>query len=183
MSSHLEQWLAAEAIQRARQAAGPGPGVASAQTVAALSGLQLMQAMLRGEQPFAAIAATLDFMLIDVEHGRAVFQGRPGPAHINPMGTVHGGWYATLLDSALGCCVHAALPQGKAYTTLELKVNLIRALTPQVARVRAEGKLIHLGGQTATAEARLVGPDGKVYAHGSTTCLIFDMRPTGPKAS
>jgi uncharacterized protein (TIGR00369 family) len=177
VSSTLESWLAAEALQRTRLAAGPGPGVADAHTVASLSGLQLMQAMLRGEQPYAAIAATLDFMLIEVEHGRAVFQGTPGPAHINPMGSVHGGWYATLLDSALGCCVHAALPQGKAYTTLELKVNLIRALTPRVPRVRAEGKLIHLGGQTATAEARLVGPDGKLYAHGSTTCLVFDLRP------
>ena len=92
------------------------------------------------------------------------------------MGTVHGGWYATLLDSALGCAVHSALPQGKGYTTLELKVNMIRALTPQVPRVRAEGRVIHLGGQTATADARLVGPDGKLYAHASTTCLVFAMR-------
>jgi uncharacterized protein (TIGR00369 family) len=81
-----------------------------------------------------------------------------------------------LLDSALGCCIHASLPAGKSYTTLELKVNMIRALTPKVQRVRAEGRVIHLGGQTATADARLVGPDGKLYAHASTTCLIFDVR-------
>jgi len=113
-----------------------------------------------------------------------VFQGTPGPAHLNPLGTVHGGWYATLLDSALGCAVHSAMPQGKAYTTLELKVNLVRAIGPQVQRVRAIGQTIHVGGQTATADARLVGPDGKLYAHGSTTCLVFDMRlPARPQSA
>ena len=89
---------------------------------------------------------------------------------------MHGGWFATLLDSALGCAVHSALPAGKGYTTLELKVNMIRSLSPKVPRVRAEGRVIHVGGQTATAEARLVGHDGKLYAHGSTTCLVFEAR-------
>lgn len=176
MTSQLEQWLAAEAVQRARLAAGPGPGVTPREAVASMSGLQLMQALLLGQQPFPSIGPTLDFLLIEVEHGRAVFQGTPGPGHLNPMGSVHGGWFAALLDSALGCSVHTALPQGKAYTTLELKVNLIRALTPQVGRVRAEGRVIHVGGQTATAEARLVGPDGRLYAHASTTCLVFDLQ-------
>ena len=145
-----------------------------------MDGLSMLQAMLRGELPHAHIARTLDFLLVEVAHGRAVFQGTPGEAHLNPMGTVHGGWYATLLDSALGCAVHSALPRGKGYTTLELKVNLIRALTPQVPRVRAEGRVIHMGGQTATAEARLVGPDGKLYAHASTTCLVFAQRVAEP---
>lgn len=170
----LEQWLAAEqALLAQRQ---PTPSGATAEQIGALSGLDLLHGMMRGELPAAAIGRTLDFLLIEVEHGRAVFQGTPGPAHLNPMGGVHGGWYATLLDSALGCCVHASLPAGKAYTTLELKLNIVRALTPKVPRVRAEGRVIHLGGQTATADARLVGPDGKLYAHGSTTCLIFDVR-------
>ena len=145
-----------------------------------MDGLSMLQAMLRGELPHAHIARTLDFLLVEVAHGSAVFQGTPGEAHLNPMGSVHGGWYATLLDSALGCAVHSALPRGKGYTTLELKVNLIRALTPQVPRVRAEGRVIHLGGQTATAEARLVGPDGKLYAHASTTCLVFAQRVAEP---
>jgi len=87
---------------------------------------------------------------------------------------VHGGWFATLLDSALGCAVHSALPAGKGYTTLELKVNLVRALTDAVPLVRAEGKLIYLGRQVGTAEARLVGPDAKLYAHATTTCLVFE---------
>jgi uncharacterized protein (TIGR00369 family) len=172
----LSDWLAAEAAQRQRLEAGVGGGAASAEVAAALTGLEQMQAMMRGELPFASIGRTLDFLMVEVEHGRAVFQGAPGPAHLNPMGAVHGGWFATLLDSALGCSVHAALPRGKAYTTLELKVNLVRALTPKVARVRAEGRVIHLGGQTATADARLVGPDGRLYAHASTTCLVFDLQ-------
>lgn len=181
MESKLQAWLDAETVQRARHVQGVGVGVARPAEVAAMDGLALFQAMLRGELPTSAIARTLDFLLVEVERGRAVFQGSPGPEHLNPMGTVHGGWFATLLDSALGCAVHSALPQGKAYTTLELKVNLIRALTPQVPRVRAEGQVIHLGGQTATADARLVGPDGKLYAHASTTCLVFDLRlPTEP---
>jgi uncharacterized protein (TIGR00369 family) len=87
---------------------------------------------------------------------------------------VHGGWFATVLDSALGCAVHSALPAGKGYTTLEIKVNMVRALTGAVPLVRAEAKLIHLGRQMATSEARLAGPDGKLYAYGTTTCLVFE---------
>ena len=94
--------------------------------------------------------------------------------HYNPMGTVHGGWFATLLDSAVGCAVHSTLPAGKGYTTLEIKVNLVRPLTDSVPLVRAEGKLIHVGRQVGTAEGRIVGPDGKLYAHATTTCLIFE---------
>ena len=170
----LEAWLAAEAAQRERHAAHAAP--IAPEQLAAMDGLAVFQAMLRGELPFAPIGRTLDFLLVEVDHGRAVFQGAPGPGHLNPLGSVHGGWFATLLDSALGCAVHSALPAGKGYTTLELKVNMIRALTPKVPRVRAEGRVIHVGGQTATAEARLIGHDGKLYAHGSTTCLVFDAR-------
>ena len=87
---------------------------------------------------------------------------------------MHDGWFATLLDSALGCAVHTTMPAGKSYTTAELKVNIVRPLTTKVALVRAEGKVIHVGNRMATAEARLTGPDGKLYAHGSTTCFVFD---------
>ena len=180
--STLTAWLAAETEQRTRRTAGVG--VARPELMATMDGLQQMQALLRGELPAPPISQTLDFLLVEVERGHAVFQGTPGPAHLNPLGTVHGGWYATLLDSALGCAVHSAMPQGKAYTTLELKVNLVRAIGPQVQRVRAIGQTIHVGGQTATADARLVGPDGKLYAHGSTTCLVFDMRlPARPQSA
>lgn len=172
----LETWLAQEREVSQRLAAGVGCGVATPEQVAGRSGLELMQAMLRGELPTAPIARTLDFQLIEVDEGRAVFQGTPGPAHLNPMGTVHGGWYATLLDSALGCAVHTMMPPGRAYTTAELGVNLVKAIGPKVQRVRAEGRVLHSGRQLATAEARLVGPDGTLYAHATTTCLVFELR-------
>jgi uncharacterized protein (TIGR00369 family) len=135
-----------------------------------------MQAMIRGELPDPPVAKTMSFQIIEATAGRAVFQGQPLAEHFNPLGTVHGGWFATLLDSALGCAVHTMMPAGRAYTTAELNVNLVRALTPKVERVRAIGEVIHCGRQLATAQARLVGPDGTLYAHGTTTCLVFDMK-------
>jgi len=173
----LAQWLADEAAVREKTAAGPGPGVAHPDQVRGRTGLATMQGLMNGELPFAPIAQTLDFLLVDVGQGMATFQGTPGPQHFNPMGTVHGGWFATLLDSALGCAVHTQMAPGWAYTTAELSVNIVKALTPKVQRVRAIGRVIHCGRQLATAEARLVGPDGTLYAHATTTCLVFEMRP------
>jgi uncharacterized protein (TIGR00369 family) len=171
----LETWLAEEAEVRRRLEAGPGPGLASPEQLAGKTGLEVLQAMVRGEIPFAEIAKTLDFTLMEVSEGRAVFQGTPLTQHLNPLGTIHGGWFATLLDSALGCSVHTMMPLGRGYTTAELSVNYVKGLTPRVARVRAEGKVIHCGRQLATAEARLVGPDGTLYAHATTTCLVFEI--------
>ncbi|WP_051303397.1 PaaI family thioesterase [Comamonas composti] len=174
-ASELRTWIEQEQAVRTKLDAGSGPGVARPEQVMGLSGLQAMQAMLRGELPYASIAQTLDFMLLSVDRGEAVFQGRPGPSHLNPMGTIHGGWFATLLDSALGCAVQTCLPPGRGYTTAELGVNLVKALTPRVERVRAIGKVLHCGRQLATAEARLIGPDGTLYAHATTTCLVFEL--------
>lgn len=173
---HLESWLAQEAALIERYARGPGPGVARPDQVAHLSGLEVILAMLEGRLHTASIATTLNFLLVEASNGHAVFQGTPGEAHLNPIGTVHGGWYATLLDSALGCAVHTMMPVGRAYTTAELSVNLVRSIGPKVQRVRAEGKVIHCGRQLATAEARLVGPDGTLYAHATTTCLVFELK-------
>ncbi|TNF63521.1 MAG: PaaI family thioesterase, partial [Burkholderiales bacterium] len=149
--------------------------------IAGKSGLEVMQAMLQGEIPYAAIAQALDFLVIDIGEGTATFQGTPKASHFNPMGTVHGGWFATLLDSAVGCAVHTMMPPGRGYTTAELSVNIVKALTPKVQRVRAIGQVVHCGRQLATAEGRLVGPDGTLYAHATTTCLVFDMhhKPAG----
>lgn len=169
----LADWLDTETALRARLEQGAGPGVARPEQLKGLSGLQQMQAILNGELPYAAIAQTLDFLMVAVSEGRAVFQGRPGPQHLNPMGSVHGGWFATLLDSALGCAVHSRLAPGMAYTTAGLSINLVRAITPQVQRVRAIGQVLHCGRQLASAEARLLGPDGTLYAHATTTCLVF----------
>jgi uncharacterized protein (TIGR00369 family) len=168
----LARWRSEEAAVRARM--NGSAGVASREQVAGRSGMQVFEAIFAGELPRPPIGDTLDFLLVHVEPGRAVFQGRPQRRHYNPLGTVHGGWFATLLDSAVGCAVHSSLPAGKGYTTLELKLNIVRALTEQVPLVRAEGTVVHGGRQVATAEGRLVGPDGKLYAHATTTCLIFD---------
>ena len=170
----LQQWIA-DGDARDEVMMRAGPGVASAAQWAGKTGLEQMQAMLAGELPFAPIARTLDFSLIRVEPGVALFQGKPGPGHFNPMGGVHGGWFATLLDSALGCAVHTMVPVGRGYTTAELSVNYVRGLTPKVGRVRAEGKVIHCGKQLATAEARLFGADGTLFAHATTTCLVFEL--------
>jgi len=172
--NQLESWLAVERGLRARYEGGRGAGITHPQELAGRSGLQLMEAILRGELPHAPIGDTLDFMLVEVSEGRAVFQGTPGQAHLNPLGTIHGGWYATLLDSAMGCAVHTMIPPGRGYTTAELSVNFVRAIGPKAPRVRAEGKVIHCGRQLATAEGRLVGPDGTLYAHATTTCLVVD---------
>lgn len=177
MTQHdmLEQWLAQEREQAARFEEGAGCGVARPDQVAGMSGLQMLHAMLAGRLPYPPIARTLDFLLVEAEDGRAVFQGTPGPAHLNPMGGIHGGWYATLLDSALGCAVHTKMPPGRGYTTAELSVNIVRALGSKAQRVRAEGKVLHAGRQLATAEGRLYGPDGTLYAHATTTCLVFEL--------
>ena len=172
----LQAWIAREQEVNDRLAAGAGCGVARPDQVAGRSGLEVLQSMLRGELPYPPIARTLSFQLVEVGEGRAVFQGTPGADHLNPMGTVHGGWYATLLDSALGCAVHTLMPAGRGYTTAELGVNLVKSIPLKVQRVRAEGKVLHCGRQLATAEARLVGPDGTLYAHATTTCLVFEMR-------
>ncbi|MGZ5214692.1 MAG: PaaI family thioesterase [Caldimonas sp.] len=152
-------------------------GVATRAQLAGKSGSEIFRAMMAGEIPAPPITRTLDFILVGADVGRVVFQGRPGFAHYNPMGTVHGGWFATLLDSALGCAVQTSLPPGKAYTTAELKINIVRPLTDKVPLVRAEGTIIHAGGRMATADGRLVGPDGKLYAHASTTCFVYDASP------
>ena len=171
----LDTWIAEERVVRQKLEAGPGPGVARFDEIADKTGLEVMHAMLHGEIPYAAIAKTLDFTIIEASAGRAVFQGTPLAQHLNPLGTIHGGWIATLLDSALGCAIHTMMPVGRSYTTAELGVNYVKAVTPKVQRVRAEGKVIHCGRQLATAEARVLGPDGTLYAHATTTCLVFEL--------
>ena len=174
-SNPLEVWIAEEAEILRRLKNGSGYGVAQPGQTAGKTGLEMMHAMLNAEFPAPTIAESLDFLLVEISPGRAVFQGTPGAGHLNPMGGVHGGWYATLLDSAMGCAVHTMMPVGRAYTTAELSVNLVKAISLKVQRVRASGTVIHCGRQLATAEARLVGPDGTLYAHATTTCLVFEV--------
>ena len=138
-----------------------------------MSGIEFLRGIRDGRFPAPPIAALLGFHLVEVEPGHAVFEIVPGERHYNPIGVVHGGLAMTLLDSAMGCCVHTRLPLDRGYATLEVKVNLVRAITAQTGTIRATGRVIHFGGRTATAEARLEDVEGKLYAHGTTTCIIL----------
>ena len=144
-----------------------------------LSGLQYFKRMVAGEVPPPPMLALLGIRLIEAEEGRVVFTGTVVPEHYNGMGVAHGGYAATLLDSALGCCINTMMPPGKRFTTLELKVNLTRPLTHEIGPVFCEAKVVHLGGRTATSEGRIVDGNGKLYAHGTTTCIVVDA-PRGP---
>lgn len=136
--------------------------------------IDYLRAIRDGRLPAPPIAKLLGMDLVEVEEGRAVFALTPGEHHYNPIATVHGGIALTLLDSAMSCSVHTLLPPGKGYTTLELKVNMVRAITLKTGPVRATGKIVHMGRQTATAEGRLEDAAGKLYAHGTTTCIVLD---------
>ncbi len=141
---------------------------------AALSGMEIMQGIPTGRLPAPPICRTLGFRLTEVSEGRAVFEGKPGFEDYNVLGGVHGGWFGTLLDSCMGCAVHTCLPRGKGYTTLEYKVNIIRPAALGTGALRAIGEAAHVGRRTGVAAGRLVDAAGRLYALGSTTCLIFD---------
>jgi uncharacterized protein (TIGR00369 family) len=138
-----------------------------------LSGLEYLRQIVAGALPRPPIGVLMNFNITELSEGRAVFTVEPAEYHYNPIGVVHGGLAATLLDSAMGCAVHSTLPAGGGYTTLEIKVNYVRPMTAETGRVRCEAKVIHVGGRTASAEGRVVDESGKLYAHGTTTCMIF----------
>ena len=135
--------------------------------------IDYLRAIRDGKLPPPPIAKLLGMDLVEVEEGRAVFQLTPAEQHYNPIGVVHGGLAFTMLDSAMGCTVQTLLPPGKGYTTLEIKANLVRAITLKTGPIRAIAKIVHMGKQTATAEARLEDAAGKLYAHGTSTCIIL----------
>jgi len=151
-------------------------GVASREDVAGLTGLEMLQAIISGELPAPPIGAHMGFRLVEVEPGRAVFEGSAGPHLLNPLGGVHGGVALTLIDSAAGCAVHTELPAGTGYTTVETKVNFTRPVPADGSTVRCEGRVVTRGRQIATAEARLLSMEGKVLAHGTSTLIILQPR-------
>jgi uncharacterized protein (TIGR00369 family) len=155
----------------------PKFGLVPPDIVATMSGLELLREMLAGRLPGPPIMDTLGFTLTEIDTGRAVFEGVPGMRHYNPLGTVHGGYTATLLDSCMGCAVHSTLPKGVGYTTLEFKVSLVRAVTENTGKVRAEGRIINSGRRVATSEGRLIDGQNRLLAHATTTCLVFDLPP------
>lgn len=154
-------------------AATAGYGVVPIEQVRPMDGLALFQAIMEGRLPAPPISKTLGMTLEEVELGRVAFGYRPVFDHYNPLGTVHGGIAATLLDSVMGCCIHTTLKAGTGYTTVEIKINYVRAMTDKTGPVRAEGKVINVGSRIATSEGRLTDAAGKLLAHGTTTCLIF----------
>jgi uncharacterized protein (TIGR00369 family) len=138
-----------------------------------LGGLEFLRTIIAGELPQAPIAETLGFRLSEADEGRAVFEALPAEYEYNPIGVIHGGLAATLLDSAMTCAIQTMLPAGVGFTTLEIKVNYLRPITRDTGQLRCEGKVLHVGGKTGTAEGRLVDQAGKLYAHGTTTCIIL----------
>lgn len=147
--------------------------VVSKEVLLSHDGLSFLQAIVDGKIPPPPIAETLGFRLSAVELGSATFEGEPQFRHYNPIGSVHGGFAMTLLDSALACSIHSTLKQGDAYTTVEIKVNFVRALTKDVGPVVAKGRVIHRGRTLATSEGDIKDRAGKLYAHATTTCMIF----------
>ena len=148
-------------------------GVVSLEELTAQNGLDFLQGIIDGRNPNPPMCKTIGFHLVDVANGRAVFEGIPRYEHYNPIGTVHGGFAATLLDSALGCAIFTTLAKGEAWTTLELKLNFVRPLSKDTGTVETEGRVIHRGRTIATAEGTVKDRAGKLYAHASTTCMIF----------
>jgi len=148
-------------------------GVVTPGILKSYDGLGFLQAIVAGTLPQPPIAEVMGFHLVEAENGRAVFEGLPEFRFYNPIGTVHGGFAATLLDSALGCAIFSTLAKGDAWTTLELKVNFVRALSKDSGPVRAEGRVVHRGRTVATSEGDLKDRAGKLYAHATTTCMIF----------
>ena len=148
-------------------------GIVPAETKKRLTGLELLTRIMEGTLPAPPIQQVLDFHLIKVDRGSTVFAGIPKHDFYNPLDSVHGGYTAALLDSCMACAVHSTLEVGFSYATLEVKINYVRTIMAETGEVRAEGKIINAGRRIATAEGRLVDSAGKLYAHGTTTCLIF----------
>jgi uncharacterized protein (TIGR00369 family) len=151
-------------------------GVVTPEVLKSYDGLGFLKAIIDGTLPQPPISELLNFHLIEAENGRAVFEGNPELRHYNPIGSVHGGIAATLLDSALGCAIFSTLHKGDTWTTLELKLNFVRPMTKDTGPVRAEGRVIHRGRMVATSEGDLKDNAGKLYAHATTTCMIFPTR-------
>jgi len=144
-------------------------------TLKSMTGLDMLRGMIDGQLPSPPICATLGFRLAEAELGRVVFEATPGPQHYNPIGTVHGGFTATLLDSCMACAVHSTLQPGQSYTTLEFKISFARAITSETGKVSAEGRILNVGRRAGFAEGRLTDGQGRLLAHGTTTCVILSV--------
>ena len=138
-----------------------------------MSGIEYLRKLMTGELPPSGMVQLLGLKLVEVSEGRAVFAIQPDERHYNGLGIAHGGLAATLLDTALGCAINSMMPAGKTFTTLEMKVNYVRPIRRERGELRCEANVIHAGGRVATAEGRIIDEDGKLYAHGTATCILF----------
>jgi uncharacterized protein (TIGR00369 family) len=141
-----------------------------------LSGLEYMRQLMTGEREPSGMALLMNMRLVEVEEGRAVFAVEPDERHYNGLGIAHGGLAATLLDSALGCAINTVMPAGRVFTTLEMKINYVRPMRRETGEVRCEAEVLHAGPRVATAEGRIFDASGKLYAHGTATCMLFRAR-------
>jgi uncharacterized protein (TIGR00369 family) len=169
-----ERWEAEYRAVRERSAV-KGSGVCGLDVLKSMSGLDFLRAILEARLPYPPICETLDFSFVRIDRGEIDLIGEPRHGFYNPIGTVHGGWAATLLDSCMGCAVHSMLAAGQGYTTVEIKVNYARPISTATGPMRGEGRCLTFGARVATAEGKLLGHDGKLYAHGTTTCLVFPL--------
>ena len=157
-------------------------GLVGRETMLKESGLEMLRGILDGRHPPPPFALTTNCTIDEVEEGRAVFRGTPTADFLNPLGSVHGGWTAGIMDSAMACAIHSTLKPGQGYTTLEYRVHLVRAVLPTSGELVCEGRVVHRGGQVATSEGYLRDTSGKLFAHGTETCLVFDAAARPPRA-
>ena len=155
-------------------------GLADPGDIAGLTGREVLEAVMLGQLPAPPMARTLEFTLVEVGDGSAVFEGEPGEAFLNPMGAVHGGWAMTLIDSAAGCAGMSLLPPGGLYTTIETKVNFSRPISKDTGKVRAEARVVSAGRRIISAEARVTDNRGRVLAHGASTLMVLNEGAAAP---
>jgi len=148
-------------------------GIVSRDVLTAEPGLAFLRGMLEGRHPAPPFSRSTNVYMIQAEEGRVVFEGEPTESFFNPLGTIHGGWTSAILDSAMACAVHTTLAAGQGYTTVEMKLNFVRPILPNMGKVTCEGVLIHRGGTLATSEGKLFDAKGRLLAHGTETCMIF----------
>lgn len=158
-------------------------GVVSRDVLVGESGLLFLQGMIDGRHPAPPFSKTTGIYLVEAEENRVVFKGRPGAEFFNPIGTIHGGWTSAILDSAMACAVHTTLQPGQGYTTVEMKLNFVRPILPDLGELTCEGVLIHRGGTLATSEGKLFDGKGRLLAHGSETCMILDNAARSQRAA
>lgn len=168
----LQHWIAEENNVHRILRSGPGAGIPRLEQLEGKSGLEIMTDMMNGMLPYAECAESLNYCAIKVEHGYALFQGATSRSQLNPMGTIHGGWMSSILDSAIGCAVLSSLPAGHVYSTTVLEVRYLKFLTVKTPRIRVEAKLTRTDEQDAFAEASMYGPDDTIYAEATGTCRL-----------